>query len=213
MRHHAPLLTSIWDDEDFCALSGGEQRMYMQLLSQKRLSIVGVVPYTPRNWVRGCSELTLDGVLGLLGQLESKRYVLIDLETEELLVRTILKHDPPRGWKSIRGMWNAWLEVDSKPLRRAILEHVTEEMWTTENAPPPDAAKALRNTPSDGASHGASHPPSDGAPLARASHHPPSTTHLPPASSSTPSTSLQRGAAHGEGIEDVISRLSERFTS
>lgn len=206
-RHHAPLLTSIWDDEDFCALPALAQRLYMQLLSQKRLSMVGVVPYSPRNWSRGCTELSIDDVLATLDILVETRYVLIDEDTEELLVRTILKHDPPRGAKSLRGMWNAWLEVDSKPLRRAILENVTDEMWSDPHVDPPKAANDLRNAPLDAPSDDPPDAPSDGASLARASHRPPSTVHLaavrdePP---STPSTPTPAATAPGKRARNEL---------
>lgn len=152
-RRFAPLLTAIWDDDDFCALTPAAQRMYMQLLSQKRLSLCGVLPYAPRNLARGCTHLTVTDINTALEELEQHRYILIDHDTDEILVRTILKHDPPRGIKVIQGMWSSWLEIDSEPFRRHVVHSLSDELWGWEGVKIPQEAKHLRNTLSNTVFH------------------------------------------------------------
>lgn len=177
MRHHAHILTTIWDDPDFVALPASAQRLYFQLMTQKKLTMVGLIAYTPRNWARGCSELTVNAIESAVTALEAADFVLVDTETEELVIRTSVRHDPPRGFKSIKGMWNAWQMVDSKPLQRAILDVLPAEIWDCIDAPPPDEAKALRNapchTPSDGVSDGGSD--ARNREVDSTHHHPPTT--------------------------------------
>ena len=208
-RHHAPLLTSIWDDLDFCSLSCAAQRMYMQLLSQKRLSLVGVLPYSLNNLARGCAELTPADIQASLDELAGRDYVIIDESTGEILVRTILKHDPPRGPKSIAGMWSHWREVDSPALKATIVSLAPLEAWTTHNVKPPDEANALRN----GASDGASSHPRKGHPMGDSENEieqPASTFHLPP--SDTESTQHSYASRDDrQRIEGTVTNLSARF--
>lgn len=189
-RRFAPLKTAIWSDDDFCTLSPMGQRMYMQVLSQKRLSLCGVVPYAPRNWARGCAELTTDDIETHLGELVDRGYVYIDHDTEELWVRTMVKHDPPRGARSIAGMWNDWLEIDSPEIRQRVIHSIPDEIWLHQNAEPPESAKPLRNTPSDGASGNPE--PIENEKGASSCHQPPSTSHRPPSSTRPPADVPER---------------------
>lgn len=218
-RRMAPLLTSIWDDPDFCARTPGAQRLYMQILSQKRLTLCGVVPLQIRNWARGCDQITVDDIERDLAELEEHNYVLIDRDTEELMVRTILKHDTPKGQRTVAGMWNAWREIDSEWLRREVVHRVEAETWATEGVTPPDEAKALRNAPSD--------TPSDGACQSRFStenetgavtcHLSPVGSHLSPSpghqSSSTPpaSASEPTSPSGSDPAESTTTEPDERF--
>lgn len=175
MRHHAHIKTTIWDDPEFVALDSEAQRLYFQLLTQKKLTMVGVMSYTPRNWARGCADMTVRDIESVLGRLVDSGFVVVDRDTEELLIRTSVKHDPPRGFKSIKGMWNAWQMVDSKPLRRAILDVIDADVWDNPDAPPPNEAKDLLNTPYEAPCDGVS----DGGSDAR-NPKPDSTNHQPP---------------------------------
>lgn len=185
-RHHAPLLTSIWDDPDFVALPAGAQRLYMQILSQKRLSLCGVLPFSARNLARGCVELGVEVIEADLAVLTDRGYVWVDLTTDELWVRTILKHDPPRGSRTIKGMWNDWLEIDSEQIRRRVIHSITDEIWDAKDVEVPDPAKALRNTPSDTPPQGPSTNPKpiENQKGAATGHLPPSNSRVPDLSSS-----------------------------
>lgn len=181
-RRFAPLLTAIWDDDDFCSLTPDAQRMYMQILSQKRLSLCGVVPYAPRNLARGCAALTLDDIHAALDELEAEDYILIDRDTDEILVRTIVKHDPPRGAKVLQGMWTHWSEIDSARFRQLIVHSLSDELWNWKGVTIPESAKDLRNTLSDGVFRAPK--PDESEPLSSSYLLPPTPCPLPDASSS-----------------------------
>lgn len=175
-RRYAPVLCSIWDDPDFVALSPAAQRLYLLLLSQKKLTMVGVLPYAPRNWSRGNSETTPNDVECTIEELVAERFVIVDHDTDELLVRTMLKHDPPRGPKSRAAMWRSLSTVDSETIRRACVVYIDAEAWDDPVAQPPDDLKYLRNAPFDTPPDGASNGGPDGARTrARASSDPPAT--------------------------------------
>lgn len=148
-RRYAPLLCSIWDDADFQALSEGAQRCYVMLLSQRKLSMVGVLPYTPRSWSRGCAHTSTARIEEEIDELRLARFVVIDQVTDELLIRTMVKHDSPRGPKSVTAMWRALDAVDSPRLRREVLHHIPQSVWSEPSVAVP---AWVRDALSDGAS-------------------------------------------------------------
>ena len=211
-RSHALIRCHIWDDPEFRALSVEAQRGYLLLLSQRKLSIAGVMSYTPTAWSRGCDATSAADVNRFIAELTGAGFVLLDPSTEELLIRTLVKHDPPRGAKSITALWRAWDAIDSELLRRAVVAAVPAEVWSWPDVEHPAAVLAirdeLRNAPSDAPSAhaqavAAGHPsvvdtatakhlenapsdtPSDGT-RARAHAPPPPTSHLPPTTGHLP---------------------------
>jgi hypothetical protein len=129
-RRYAPLLCAIWDDPDFQSLSERAQRCYVLLISQRKLTMVGVLPFTPRSWSRGCNDTSTDDILQAIDELVATRFVIVDESTEELLVRTMVKHDPPRGPKSITAMWRSLEMVESPELRAAIVREIPAAVLT-----------------------------------------------------------------------------------
>jgi hypothetical protein len=149
MARYAMIQCSIWEDSDFQALSEGAQRLYLLLLSQRRRSMVGVLPYTLRSWARGCTTTDVEHIAGVLAELEAAGFVVVDLDTDELLIRTVIKHDPPRGPKSIVAMWRAIDAIESPRLRDLVLQYVTADAWESHAVP----EWAIEDKP-DGASDG-----------------------------------------------------------
>lgn len=89
-RTYANVDAGIWDDAEFCALSAGAQRTYFMLITQSEISAAGTLALTLRRWARTCGEKYLEV---WLAELSDARFVLIDEDTEELLVRTFAKWD------------------------------------------------------------------------------------------------------------------------
>lgn len=81
----------IWRDKDFKALSRTAQATYAQLLCQKELDRAGVLPYQPDKWARGCDTMSLDDLLGDLDELQTARFILVDTDTFEVLVRSYMR--------------------------------------------------------------------------------------------------------------------------
>lgn len=80
----------IWDDPEFIGLSAGAQRTYFMLITQTDISACGSLALTLRRWSRTCSS---DGINSWLLELSDARFVVMDEDTEELLVRTFVKYD------------------------------------------------------------------------------------------------------------------------
>ena len=199
-RKYGAIMCSIWDDPDFQALSERAQRVYVMLLSQKKMTMVGVLPLTPRSWSRGCNATTTQSVQEGIDELEAESFVIIDEETQELLIRTMVKHDPPKGTKTISAAWRAYSNVDSDEIKAVIHNLMPpESMAHAEAMPKPvDNVKPLQDAPYDD--------PSDGA---RVRAHA-STFHLLPATglpSDLPIT--QSSEITEQGIDQFVERRIE----
>jgi len=84
----------MWEPgSDFRQLSPMAQWAYTMLLSQPQITNLGLLAFTPEKWVRLANGLTAPHMEAAIGELEEHRYLLIDRETGDLLVRTFIKHD------------------------------------------------------------------------------------------------------------------------
>lgn len=128
-RTHARILTSIWQDKHFLALSATAQRMYMLALSQPGLTSCGVVSYTPRRWATLAAGSTPRSVARDVDELvrSPSRFVIVDLGTEELLVRTFAKNDGVLSQPNVViAMWRSAAEIVSDAIRCAFVEGLPE---------------------------------------------------------------------------------------
>lgn len=137
-RSHARIATSIWADADFARLRETEQRAYLLALSQPGVSYAGVVSFTLRRWEGLASDSTTTRLRKAFLALQERLYVLIDEQTEEMLLRTFLRYDGIMGnpnvakasvaaYKSIHSpvIRGAWLAE----LRRMNVEPKQDEKW------------------------------------------------------------------------------------
>lgn len=92
-RTHARILASIWVDPDFIALSLEAQRMYLLLLSQDSLNNAGRILLTTRRWAAGCHTTTAGDIEKALAELDAARFVVVDYDTEEVLIRSFIRND------------------------------------------------------------------------------------------------------------------------
>ena len=146
-RSHARILTSIWSDPDFTALTPQSQRLYLFLLSQPKLTMVGVIDLMPGRWASKAAGMTINDIRTSLADLEHARFIVVDPIEEELLVRSIVKIDEAKNFKSRLGMWAAYEAVSSRRLRHVIAHEMPEHMFTDEQALPKRDGLELRKTP------------------------------------------------------------------
>jgi hypothetical protein len=92
-RSEARIYTELWEDDDFLALAPGPQRMFLFLLSQHDLSHDGVLALRERRWSKGARGLTAGEVSADLEALEEARFIVVDEDTEELLIRSFIRRD------------------------------------------------------------------------------------------------------------------------
>lgn len=97
-RDAAVIRTRRIGDPDWAALSPLAAWLYDQLLITPGVAPTGVVPLQPRQWAkrnRGTNviALTEEIVEAVLAELAAARYVLVDRDTEEVMVRTFIRGD------------------------------------------------------------------------------------------------------------------------
>lgn len=121
-RGHGRILTSIWEDSDFLALDEREQRLYLFLISQPNLNHAGLLPLTLRRWSRKAAGLTSAELEKRLQGLEAARFIVMDDDTEELLIRSFVRNDGVWKQPKVMGaMVSGAMEISSRRLRRALL--------------------------------------------------------------------------------------------
>lgn len=122
-RKYANLLTAIWRDEDFRALPAAAQRTYMMLLSQPDITAAGTLALTVGRWARYAVDTKPADLRTDFEVLERARFVIVDDETEELLVRTFIVWDGgANNEKRQPVIRTAAQDIASGKIRRALAE-------------------------------------------------------------------------------------------
>lgn len=98
-RTYAKSYVSMWDAEsDFLHITADAQWLYQALYSHPLLSPAGVLPFQPRKWARKARDMTPKRIGAAVELLTAERYLILDEDTEECLVRTFIRHD--QGWRT-----------------------------------------------------------------------------------------------------------------
>lgn len=120
-RTHARIWCSIWDDPDFIQLSPQAQRLYLMLTSQDSCDNAGRLPLTARRWAKGSTQTDTGDIEKALAELEAALFVIVDYDTEEVLIRSFMRWDgivkQPQMMKSAL---REALRVKSPRLRAAL---------------------------------------------------------------------------------------------
>ena len=120
-RSYAPLLTAIWEDPDWKALSSTDHDVFVALLTSSDLSRCGVALDLPSRYVEFAADLTERKVAKALANLAARRFIVRDTSTSEVLVRNYVRHDGViRRPMIARAMAKATDKVRSPKLRREI---------------------------------------------------------------------------------------------
>ncbi|MGH3760277.1 hypothetical protein [Actinophytocola sp.] len=143
-RDHARVELSIWDDPDFVVLSGEAQRLYLFLLSQRDLSYAGLVPMRLRRWAGRSATATVDAVTAALAELDAARFVVCDHDTEEVLVRSLIRRDGIYKQPNVlAAALREAFEISSPVLRRALVDELLRLPAEVTGPAPELAASAL----------------------------------------------------------------------
>lgn len=124
-RDRANINTNLWTDADWRDLDDAEQRLYMLLMTHPSLSYAGVADWRPgrlaamsRDGSREAVELAAKG-------LQAKRFVFIDEDTEEILIRSFLRHDGLlKQPKLAVSMANAFGAIASRGIQMVVIHEL-----------------------------------------------------------------------------------------
>ena len=128
-RDHARIKTSRATDRDWLALTQGAQWTYDTILRQPRLSYCGVIDYFPGRIAKQSSDATEAKVKTDVKRLERARFVVVDHDTSELLIRSYIRHDGVLDRVNMgKACARAFLAVSSAKLRDAFLMELARLM-------------------------------------------------------------------------------------
>lgn len=145
-RDHARLYVHIWTDPDFIELSAVAKLIYLQLLSQPKLAYSGVLDLAAKRWARSHPDLDVATVRAALSELDAARFLVVDQETEEVLVRSFIRRD--ELWKQpnmLRGALRVAFDIVSPILRAALARELRRLPAGITGPAPAVAATELEN--------------------------------------------------------------------
>ena len=93
-REFGQLRHDIWNDDDWRARTIPAQWLYMTLISDPKLNYCGVAPWHPGRLAQRAGEASGRTVVLAALELVEHLFLVIDEDTEEVLIRSYLKHDP-----------------------------------------------------------------------------------------------------------------------
>ena len=128
-RDHARVKTSIWNDPDFLELKISEQHCYLALMSNKGLSYCGVIDYVPGRFAYLAADMSQAKFKTAVAGLIKTRFVIVDQDTQELLLRTYVRHDGVLARVNMgKATGTAFEAVVSVQLRAAIGRELRQYM-------------------------------------------------------------------------------------
>lgn len=155
-REHARVWLSIWLDEDFRALTPPAQHLYFVLLTSPDLSYCGVADWRPGRIAARSGSWQVPQLAAAAAELSKARFVVIDESTEEVLLRSFVRHDGVmKESRMAVSMVKAFAAVASTTLRGVVVHELRrlhdEEPklngWLTTAGKPGQALDLLPLTP------------------------------------------------------------------
>lgn len=124
-RDHARMRLDMWSDEDYTSLTSSEQWLYERLLMHAGLSYCGVTEWRPGRLAASAVDLSAVDVEMFAVGAELKTFLVIDRDTEEVLIRSFVKHDKLMDkWNMAAAVANSFHRVASKALRGVIVHEL-----------------------------------------------------------------------------------------
>ena len=127
-RDRANVNTAIWSDADHRQLTPMAQHFYYLLLTHPALSYVGVTDWRPNRLTQFAHGLTPEWIESAASELSDGLYIVIDEMTEEVLVRSFVKHDGVLKQPRLSiSMANAFASTASNTLRGVIVHELKKQ--------------------------------------------------------------------------------------
>ncbi|MDB6815745.1 hypothetical protein PMS51_09140 [Bifidobacterium longum] len=121
-RQYARIHLRIWADSRFLGLSAEAQSLYFKLLTHPTMNLCGVADWRPKRLAALSKGQTIAEVLEAAKELESGFYIVVDEDTEEVLVRSFIRNDGTlRNSKVAVAVSKDYMAVTSTKLRACIV--------------------------------------------------------------------------------------------
>lgn len=124
-RDHARIRLDIWDDDDWCDLTSNAQWLYKFLLTSPTLTFAGIADWRPARIAAKTRDLKAADVEVFAAELEAGEFVVIDRDSEEVLVRSFVKHDGLlRSPNMAKALVKAFSLIASRSLRGVVVHEL-----------------------------------------------------------------------------------------
>ncbi len=144
MADYGKLLSRIWTDPEFTSLDARSQQVYCLLISYSTRNLAGVLPLTLKRWAKCTKDATVDNLIHAINVLARFQFVVVDWDTEELLVRTYIRNDEVYRQPNLMTAARRFaLQVESERLRWVLHEEFLRLPEHKEGEKTAEAAKAL----------------------------------------------------------------------
>lgn len=133
-------------DPDWRALTCRQQAVYDFLLSNPKLSLCGALDVKLGSWSGMSADMDATALVDTLSDLEASGYIGWDRTTDEVVLRTFVRHDGVLQNQNLgKGMWSAWHTLESPALRQFVVDNLPEKAWEPRFDPPDSAVKNHRS--------------------------------------------------------------------
>ena len=131
-KTQANIYLTIWTDPDFLTLPPNAKLLYFVLLTHPTLNYCGVADWRENRLATMTGGLTIDELRHAAWQLGKRRMLAVDPDTEEVLVRSFVRHDgvlkQPNTTKGMVREYGAIMSLKLRELvtletRRAVAEN------------------------------------------------------------------------------------------
>jgi len=124
-RDHARLRLDMGGDDDWRALTHDAQWLYYTLLAHPSLNLLGIADWRAARLAAVTAELQAPDVDVFADELETARFILVDRDSEEVLIRSFVKHDGLlRSPNMVKAMVKEWVVIASRVIRCVAVEQV-----------------------------------------------------------------------------------------
>lgn len=121
-KKFAQIRPEMWLDDEWRACTPAAQHLYFLLLTDPERSYCGVVDWKPMRIIQRAAEWTVLELMRAAVELSYKHFLVFDQDTEEVLVRSFMRHDgllsQPRMAVSVA---NAFGVIGSNKLRAVVV--------------------------------------------------------------------------------------------
>lgn len=124
-REYANMRSDIWGDDDWRDLSLHAQWLYELLMTHPTLTTAGVADWRPAKLAGLAKDATVSVVREAAEELAAAWFVVFDDETEEILIRSFLRHDGVLKKPNVAiSMTKAFAAVASAEIRGVIVHEL-----------------------------------------------------------------------------------------
>lgn len=121
-RDRANINTNIWTDTHWRMLTSDQQWLYTLILTHPELSYAGVADWRPGRLMQFAAGKSRQDIERVGAELQAERFIFIDEDTEEVLVRSFTRHDGLlKQPKLTVSMVNAYAAIASNSIREVFI--------------------------------------------------------------------------------------------